>query len=204
MTITIKTVALRAMAHLIAVKDVRYLCGALIEYTPVETRIVATDGHLMGIHHTVGEGLNTDTGKLIIPSDVIKEITKGKHDAITLEANASLERGYTATYGAASRVFQAIDGTFPDYRRVFPKSPVSGVAAQYDPRLLVRFQKVADTLRGVQSSTPIEITHNGDGSGRRVDGCAVVTIAGHTDEFAGILMPFRSGGNLELCAPSWL
>ena len=91
----------------------------------------------------------------------------------------------TITHDGVSVSSGAIDGTFPDYRRVIPAT-TDGVTAQFDPAQLVTFQKAAALIGGHAVPT---LHHNGDGP-------ALVTVKdmGERDAFIifGVLMPFRT------------
>ena len=51
MKITIDRNALKAVSRFAAIKDIRYyLQGVLIESTPLQTRLAATDGHTLAVH----------------------------------------------------------------------------------------------------------------------------------------------------------
>ena len=100
---------LNAMANLSAKKDIRYyLNGVLLEISNSIIRIVATDGHLLGVYQQSNKG--GDEGeffKIIIPNEVISKLEK-KVLQHTLTKDGD-------KYAIDNIGFSAIDGTFPDY-----------------------------------------------------------------------------------------
>tara|TARA_R110000868_G_scaffold43634_1_gene146573 strand:- start:113 stop:787 length:675 start_codon:yes stop_codon:yes gene_type:complete len=177
---------LHAVVQMAAKSDIRYyLNGVNVEWTPIETRLCATDGHALLLCREDAKGENTGAGTLIIPLDVVKKIVSWKSDVIPIEIEpVPNDAGwFTGSQCGQSIRFQAIDGEFPDYRRIMQRE-VSGVASQIDPSLLMAFKRAADILLGNKKSTGIvEVGHNGE------SGCTVTINS--RDDFAGIVMPTR-------------
>ena len=70
---------LKAAAYFSAAKDIRfYLCGILIESTPIQTRVCATDGHALFCTKDDAKGDNVDSFVGIVPNDTIKQILAWK------------------------------------------------------------------------------------------------------------------------------
>lgn len=187
-----KLSTLRALANLAAEKDIRYyLCGLLIEANTEQTRVVATNGHVMGVMNNnardLGEQGNEITSPVsfIIPIDAIKMLkpagNKLDQVSITIERDGSglVLRGVINVLGGASVNFTAVDGKFPDYVRVIPDK-VTGEVAQFNPDYIADFKK-AYKLLGAKT---FHIHHNGHGG-------AIVDFA--RDDFLGIMMPLRTG-----------
>ena len=178
-----KLSTLRALANLAAEKDIRYyLCGLLIEASATQTRVVATNGHVMGIMNGAHE--NEVSASFIIPIDAIKMLkpaNKADMVSITIERDGTGQvlRGAINVLGGASVNFTAVDGKFPDYVRVIPDK-VTGEVAQFNPDYIADFKK-AYKLLGAKT---FHIHHNGHGG-------AIVDFA--RDDFLGILMPMRTG-----------
>lgn len=182
-----KLSALRALTVLAAKDDIRYyLNGLLIEYSPTITRIVATNGHVMGIYNDTQE--NEGSGSFIIPRsalDLLKPANKLDQVCITREGTGS---GSISVIGGASVNFAAVDGKFPDYVRVIPDK-VTGEVAQFNPDYIADFKK-AYKLLGAKT---FHIHHNGHGG-------AIVDFA--RDDFLGIMMPIRTGAESLVYNPS--
>jgi len=178
---------LNAMANLSAKKDIRYyLNGVLLEVSNSIIRIVATDGHLLGVYQQSNKG--GDEGeffKIIIPNEVISKLEKK-----VLQHTLTTD-GYKCEIDNIG--FSAIDGTFPDYMRVFPTGKVSGEIAQFNPDFIARFTKVGKAL-GMKNPMPT-IGHNGTGT-------ALVDI-GKPDYFAGLMMPYKTEHTM-FSTPAWL
>jgi DNA polymerase-3 subunit beta len=183
MAITIDANLLKAAAHLAAVKDVRYyLNGVLVEATASTTRAVATDGSILGAfefeHHNA---LAQDCHSLIVPTDVIALLPKAGATQFVREQSRGAH-AWLARHINGTTPFTAIDGVFPDYRRVLVPE-VSGEAGYYDLRLLSRFDKVAQVLSGKRQAigSPVHVWQNGPKK------AAAVTIGDH--RFVGVIMP---------------
>ena len=182
---TVKQSTLKGLLLLAAKKDIRYyLCGVNVEFSPAITRIVATDGHKLGLYQTAAQ--NVGHGSLIIPADVINALPKtGSYDPeltfIKCDGNAT---GWTIN-GLPNNgqvVFQEIDGKFPDYQRVC-SFKTDGQPGSYNPEYLMQFLKVQHLLGGSKKCT-INVYQNGKSG-------ALVTLAG-VDNFYGVIMPMKT------------
>ena len=187
MQFSIKQSQLKALLILAPKSDIRYyLCGVYVEYNQTTTRLVVTDGHKLGVFNHHSED-NQGAGSLIIPRDVIENLPKSPSRAydpeltfIKSDGNAT---GWTIVIpGGTQIVFQQIEGTFPDYRRVC-NFKTSGEAANFNYEYLVQFLKVQHALGGSKTAT-LNLYQNGNSS-------ALVHLAG-VDNFAGVVMPMRA------------
>lgn len=195
--------ALRAMSHLMPAKpEFRYyLNGIKVEIGPEEARLVATDGHKLGVLRldqagTV-EGWPANMGgavEVIVPAAIVKgSKSAGGRRASHLGVTLEIELGAPGGMRCALRDHQAgtcvaftpIDGTFPDYRRVMPSEAASGIAAQFDPALLADFEACGIELAGKARAVQTIVAHNGPES------AAFVTFACEPARFAGLVMPYR-------------
>jgi DNA polymerase-3 subunit beta len=188
MKINIPYTALQAISLFAAKKDTRYyLNGVLVETTESETRLVASNGHVLGLwreeqEHEVPESL-------ILPNEAITSVLKAartkkqKTGIITLNFDG----------GKVSLSFQdvllsvdPIDGKFPDYRRLFNEmGALSGEPAQFDPRYLALFAQ-ADAIFGGVSLTENRTALHYNGESKALVECQ------HSEgRFVGIIMPKR-------------
>jgi DNA polymerase-3 subunit beta len=192
-TITIKRNALRAMLHMAGDHDVRYyLNGVLVEANATATRLVATDGSVLGAyeHAAPKENPNNVIGvaRLILPRETVALLKADRH-ALPL---VSLMWDETAAGPVTSAElsdsgqrlgFVPIDGKFPDYAATIPAAKPSGMGAWFNVDLLARFVKVAKLL-GASRPGYVNIAYNGP------DHAAAVTLPG-VPRFAGVIMPLR-------------
>lgn len=185
MQFTIKQSQLKALLILAPKSDIRYyLCGIFVEYNQTTTRLVVTDGHKLGIlnHHSED---NQGSGSLIIPREIIENLPKvaGKFDPLLIfkkcDGNAT---GWTIIASHTQIVFQQVEGTYPDYRRVC-QFTTDGTVANFNYEYLVQFLKVQHALGGSKGST-LNLYQNGNSS-------ALVHLAG-VPNFAGVVMPMRN------------
>lgn len=189
-----KLSALRALANLAAKDDLRYyMNGLLIEANETTTRIVATNGHVIGIYDNT-EKENETSARFIIPIDAVEMLKPAKNKldnvCITIERNDAGEvlRGVLTVIGGASVNFNAVSGTFPDYTRVVPDT-VTGETAQFNPDYIADFKKVSKLL----GAKTFHIHHNGL-SGAIVDF--------DSSNFLGVMMPLRTNASVDSYAPA--
>lgn len=125
MKLQIKQSDLKAVAHAMAVNDIRTaLNGVAVETDGMNARLIASDGNRMHVVIQPGDAMSSAPSIYILPPDMVKtlckvKVPKGSSPEFTLEllndgkATASMPDGsiMTATL---------IDSQFPDYRRIFP------------------------------------------------------------------------------------
>jgi DNA polymerase-3 subunit beta len=184
--------ALRATALFAPEKDVRYyLNGVLIDSTGGEVRLVATDGHTMALYRLREEA---PVGQAILPIEDVKDALKvprtvaDKEHPFEVELptnNAvalpiiSIAHGNGTTQKAT-----AIEGRFPDYLHVLPRT-ASGEPAQYNPEYLNRFAQADKVLGGLKrGDLPKVYVHYNGNAGALVE-CR------HDESFLGVVMPMR-------------
>ena len=192
MKIHISRDKLKAAARFAATKDVRYyLCGVLIESTPLQTRIVATDGHALFCAKDDAKDDNEGTFTGIMPNDTVKQILawKGPYKN-SLVVITTGEEEHCAEWGGNTAVFKLLDGTFPTYARVVPEK-VSGDASHFDPELLMKCKKAAEVL-GTSSEGFYAFKQGGDKS----------AIAVFSSEAFAVVMPMR-GDKANVADVAW-
>ena len=174
--------SLKAMSVLASKQDIRYyLNGVLIESNKSYTRMIATDGHLLGIYQIKETAHNDEEFSIIVPNEIIAKLDKRDNFL-------SCENGKWSIDGMA---FTPVDGKFPDYMRVLPTKPATGESAQFNPELITRFAKCSKLLNGTKN--PV-IAHNGGSS-------ALVDLG--LDRFVGVVMPMRNNIVINQ-TPVWL
>ena len=185
MRFTIYQSQLKAMLNLASKQDIRYyLCGVNVVYTSAMTRLVATDGHKLGIFNfTPCEDDNIGAGSLIIPREVIENLPKSKHDPLLIIIKEDKQGYWKITGMGIQTIFAQIDGKFPDYARVC-NFTTNGEPSTYNFEYLMAFLKTQKELKGDKIKMPI-IYQNGSSA-------ALVRLSG-VDNFAGVIMPMRTG-----------
>jgi DNA polymerase-3 subunit beta len=110
-----------AMAH----QDVRYfLNGMLLECSPDQLRVVATDGHRLASSWTAcaQTASHLDVGsQVILPRKVVVELLRllsDREDLLDIRLGKSHVRFQIGTLTFTS---QLLDGRYPDYHRVIPR-----------------------------------------------------------------------------------
>ena len=175
---------LHAMATLAAKKDIRYyLCGILAEWNATTTRIVATDGHKMGIYNLTDQD-NPTSGSFIIPLDALTGL---KGDVI-IGAN-------TLTTSDSVKTFTPIEGRFPDYGRVVPRDKANGLAGNFNVDYMAQFQKVARML-GKKDDYAV-FYPNGLKESAKV-------LVSSTQNFLGVIMPMRIDLVDDVCVDTFI
>jgi DNA polymerase-3 subunit beta len=188
MQFSIKQSQLKAMLNLAAKQDIRYyLNGVFVEFNQQTTRLIATDGHKLGVLNHSSED-NQGAGSLIIPREVIENLPKSPSRAydpeLTITKCPINHASWTIVIpGGTQIVFQQIDGVFPDYRRVC-QFTTDGTVANFNYEYLVQFLKVQHALGGSKGDT-LNLYQNGNSS-------ALVHLEG-VPNFVGVIMPMRNG-----------
>jgi DNA polymerase-3 subunit beta len=176
--------SLNAMLILAAKKDIRYyLNGLHIEFAPEFTRVVACDGHKLGIYQKAVDSFNVGFGSLTIPREVIENLPKNAGLLEFMQIDANL---WQLTAGSVSLKFAPCDSKYPDFRRVVDQAnKTSGEAAGFNLDYLNEFEKCGNLLAGrkIKMGNRIRIHHNGSNG-------ALITLNG-LPNFAGIVMPLR-------------
>lgn len=194
-TIHISRNKLKAAAYFSAAKDVRYyLCGILIESTPMQTRVCATDGHALFCAKDDAKDDNAGTFTGIVPNDTVKQILAWKapyKSAADLPVVITTgEEEYRAAWCGNTAVFKLLDGKFPEYARVVPEK-VSGDASYFNPELLMKCKKAAEAL-STNKFGHFAFKQGGDGS----------AIAVFSSEAFAVIMPLR-GDKADVADVAW-
>lgn len=187
MKFTIYRNALKAVSRFSAVKDIRfYLNGVFVESNPMQTRLVATDGHTLIVHRSDAKDENEGSFSGIIPSDAVKAILAWKAPSkyqkdLPVIVSTLDDIEYRADWLGMTCVFKLIDGKFPDYRKVIPRT-VSGLHSHYDPDLMVRLKRASEDLGSdkgyfeFQPNGADKPENEGPGIGVINDSCVVVVM----------------------------
>jgi len=208
--ITVRAEIIAVLKLFAADKDIRfYLNGINLEIGATESRLVATNGHILGCFRVESEQPDVDAPltNIIIPNDLLKpikptglvEITIGeletKDNGKGEEVPVSNARPVTLTYAGLSMSGKTVDGRFPDFRRVIP-SKVSGQPAQFDPRLIGTLAKAWSILHGGKGPHCVGLGFNGND-------VALITLA--DENFVGVIMPMSPRANTAPeTPPSWV
>ena len=194
--LTVRAEAIAVLKLFAANKDVRYyLNGINLEIGRKETRLVASDGTMLGCFRVESEQPDVDAPltDVIIPNDLLKPIKptglveiiigelETKDNGKGEKVPVSNARPVTLTYAGLSMSGKTLDGKFPDFRRVIP-SKVSGQPAQFDPRFTGTLAKAWSILHGGKGPHCVGLGFNGN------DG-ALITLA--DENFVGVIMPLR-------------
>jgi DNA polymerase-3 subunit beta len=177
-TIQIKTI--KALLHFAAKKDIRYyLQGVQIEQGETGTYAVATNGHFLAVARIDTKA--QAPASVIVGSDYLATAIKGnKLDFITLDVDGPK---VTIKTGANEVTVQAVDGRYPDWRRVI-RAPQTGEQAYFNPEYLATVQKAAREYHGTKNAF-YHVAQNGTNVGH----CAI------DDDLQVFVMPVRGGGS---------
>jgi DNA polymerase-3 subunit beta len=176
---------LDAMLLLAGKKDIRYyLNGLNIEWNGKITRVIACDGHKLGIYQAAAPD-NRGAGSITIPRDAIESLPK-KCSVLTFSQIS--ETHWQIDMGAATIKFVPCESKYPDFRRVVHQiqtSGTSGVAAGFNLEYLNQFEKCGNLLAGskLRVGNRLHLHHNDDG--------AALVLLNCVDGFAGVVMPMR-------------
>ena len=148
---------LRAAALFASTEATRYyLNGVYLESVGDKVRLTATDGKTLftsQVHIILPE-----TVKVIIPTLLLKKLpaTKPRNNYVDITITGNK---VSLTYMGMTVQGEAVDATFPDYRRIVPKELEEG-QAQFDPDQVALFKKAGKILGA--GGVPV-LVHNGGG-----------------------------------------
>lgn len=187
--------ALKACALFVSKDETRYyLKGVNLSFRHDHVIMCATNGHYLSLmRYTLDDPLDSELPDTIVPIELIDRIKLHKatdHAELYVDG-----RRVSITYMGATFQEHAIDGTFPDYRRVIPAS-VSGETGQFDPSYVALFGKAKTLLTGIKQPL-IGISHNGQSP-------ALVNFVPDEPSLLGfgVLMPVRAQDCLT-APPAW-
>lgn len=202
----IPSTALCAVREFAAIQDVRYyLKGVLLEHGAGDTVLAATDGAVLGAYQAdLSPTDTTDPVQLIIPLHTLKGIKPRSNAPVSLRAEERepVDTGAPPRWwltlslpGGVSFSDYAVEGRFPDWRRVVPRTVSGEVTHQFNPSLMVRFQRAAAALKGkpYRGDEPVSFGFNGDR--------ALVRIPGE-DAFVGVVSAWKATPVHK--APGWV
>lgn len=187
-TINVSAKALKAAVQFAATKDPRfYLNGVLLQATADETRLVATDGGMLGAFREVRGNLVDGLVEFIIPRDVIDGLKVTEKQLKTpLIIQPSVDGHMSMTLAGTSPVlFKPVPGKFPDYPRVIPDHDYNQAVppSQFNPALIARIDKAMRTWTG-QKLMGWRLVN-----GKTIEDSARIECT--TEGFTGVIMPIR-------------
>lgn len=186
---------------LAAAKDDRryYLNGVCIDVRAHDAVAVATNGHILIAVAIELEPSDDDAppvpGQYIINRPLLELMKPAYKDAPLSVSIDTTARAVTVNAGGPNTTAPLIDGQFPDWRRVVPRT-VSGRPQQLDADYMHAFKK-ANKLLGAKHSPAVAYNGAEHGDG----GPARVLLAGDS---VGVIMPFRCDMPSSVDNPSWL
>lgn len=199
---------LTALKLLAGDQDLRYyLNGVCVEATTSQTRLLATNGHMAGM---ASEGGYKDQGNVmadgfvtfVVPNEVIDKINWKPNKLAALgiiyvdtwqyptgdSVDAPLETSMLCvleTVDGSRYPFSALEGRYPDIRRVMPWALVEeqGQGAQLNTNYVARFQKFSKVYAGNKDGV-VRLGYAG------ADKVVQVLIPNQPD-FIGCIMPMK-------------
>ena len=173
---------LRASLLTAATKDIRYyLNGVCIEASPTYTRLISTDGHRASIQGFKVENTIEKEIQFIVPFETLKML-KSKDTFVTFESDDLIN--WTMKTLTLNVNFVAVEGKFPDWRRIVPKdSEQLGQPAQFNVEYLADLGKAAKILGLGSNYQNVFIKHNGENT---------TEVRLNSSSYLGIIMPVRA------------
>ena len=218
MILTVEHSTIKALLTFAASKDVRYyLLGICVDVRaatdarPADVTLVATDGVIMLAHPVPLEDVEgvIEPGQYIIHRDALESITPMKAGRTALPIKLTIRtpaptvdadgrtvaaRPEVEITGATTLRTTPIDGRYPDWRRVLPRT-ASGVPAPLDGRLIARIAKAYDYMNDTPKYFQLTIHHNGP------TGASLIT--GWRGDGLGVIMPMRDPDTFPETLPVW-
>ena len=186
MQVTIPLSHLAAALEFSADKDVRYYLNGVY----VDTRagnLVATNGHAAYIGRPGSVTLDGEGDGFIISNAHAAEIVKAGKAAKVKAVELTVAGDLITVAGLRVAPFLALEGKFPDWRRIYP-SELSGVAASFNPEYLMRGVKAGKALGVKNPDYHFNFIQNGTNG-------AVMILAGGAAHV--VIMPFRDDARAE-------
>jgi DNA polymerase III subunit beta len=179
MQISIQIKTIKALLHFAAKKDIRYyLQGVQIEQGETGTFAVATNGHFLAVARIDTQA--QAPASVIVGSDHLATAIKSLKGAIMIDVDGPK---VTIKTGASEVTVPAVDGRYPDWRRVI-RAPQTGEQAYFNADYLALVQKAAGEYHGNKSAL-YHVAQNGTSVGH----CAI------DDDLQVFVMPVRAGGS---------
>lgn len=167
--------AVKAVQIAISTEETRYyLCGVFLEvHHSDRTRlhVTATDGHRLVTSSLQSLSGAADTGGSILASDQVRKFCAALRKLG--KGNVHLSAGFstvTLTQGEWSETFRAIDGTYPDWRRVLPN-----VATL--PKVTIKVAALRYALANAKTPGESAPFQTGDGNWHKVVASTAVALS---------------------------
>lgn len=186
---------LKALALLAPKKDPTrpYLLGVHVEVKGSQAILVATDGAVLGALR-LGLDEEFEPRAFTIPLSLLVMVTA--KDEVTVSYAKDEQGPGTVTLVQGDRVLagKAVEGRYPDYRRVIPEK-VSGV---HDHVIAVKYLETAAKICAMVNGAPMPAVHIHYNGG---DACLVDT---QNEDFVLVVSPGRWEYSKEYSRPAWL
>lgn len=202
-TVEIPVGAFKAVALAAGQQDIRhYLIGMLLEQAKDGLYLVATDGHRMHAMRVRQDTPLPAGAQVIIPNAAIAKVKPNRHMATMVVELADDLRSGTLLYFGDRFIWVAVDGRFPDWRRVLPReASVDGIGASLNTDYLSDVAKAAVLMGSKKgaAATP-QLAFAGPNG-------AVRALIFNQPEFVATIMPQvhrHEGKPIYYPAPFWL
>lgn len=134
------------------------LTGVLVAAEPEGLRLVATDSYRLAVRDLLGVQVLAEGQSVLLPSRALSELTRLLSGADTVSLRLG-EREASFEAGTSRLTTRLIEGDFPNYRNLVPRS--------HPNRLTVRREALLDAVRRVRllarESTPVRLSQKADG-----------------------------------------
>jgi hypothetical protein len=199
MEITIPWTPVKALAHLASDGDIRkYLMGVWLDFAGPTVAVVGTCGSALGAYRTEEPSINA--APFFIPKYVV---LASKTFAVSVTFRRD-DTGHCCAECMGTKHYWQDEGfAMMDWRYPISAS-CTGVAQQFDARLLTNFLKARKTFGKKEHPNAVQISHNG-GPPSRTSG-ALIKLRDVPD-FIGVLMPVQyddQGSVWTTTSPDWV
>jgi DNA polymerase-3 subunit beta len=193
--------ALKSVAITASTEETRYyLNGVNLVHTPSGCIMVATDGHRMMLVKQDWTDIlpNAEFKPTIVPLAFIKKI-KLVRGIDLADCTIGNDGAILIKYAGETMGTQAVDGTFPDWRRIVPKTPPSNIPAQFNADYVADFAAAGRMLSNAKDARQPVISHD-DGNPALVNWYFG---EGKGLQAVGVMMPIRVPAESHKPAPAW-
>ena len=157
---------------------------SLFEISEKGLYLVATDGHKLAILHN--STIKSDSQiNLIMPREFIDQLSKIIDKKELFADVAIVNDQFSINYKNNYYQVKAIDGHYPDFRRIVPES-LNHELSHYNFEYLADFNKAMRLINNLGNSHQVILQHNGNKP-------AIVDLLLHNEEWQsiGLIMPLR-------------
>lgn len=190
MKTSLTTSLVKPLLDIASIDDVRYyLNGVCIEWHSGRWQAIATDGHVLMTTWGVCADVEFMGKTIIIPRETLKLALDAKSELDVFSLEPTNEGKWIISAGSGNTVrelvFRPVDGRYPQWRNVIPRTEPTGEKSFVHPFLTAKVQKAFNMMRGLKATNQTQVMSIAmNGNGASIVACEDLNAV-------GIIMPMR-------------